>query len=118
MALLVAHYTYLANYCLLGLLTSDLFVPWSDKTKHSNTCYFDHLGGIDLLVKLQEVVCLLWKNDCFIELYCFCKNRICNLCIVYANCAKNTILRRHVMESGGLNKCIEALLEASVDDLT
>ncbi len=92
------------------LVRQTLF-SWSDPSQQLVNCYhFDYLGGIQLLVKFQELLVknrrirphLSYRNHSrYLEFVC-CQ-AICKFCV-------NNELCKRMTESGGLQSCIGTFL--------
>lgn len=99
-------------YTLIG----DLFIPWSDSIKKMNAHYFDHLGGVDLLVKLHQEMSWLRNNNLFMAIHSFCEFQESYYCSAIGNFSSDTALRKRITACGGLERCLATFMAYQVDD--
>ena len=90
-------------------LSRNLFIPWSNKRKLMNKFYFQHEGGLDILMKVYGIlVSKEWGEHGIFEENHIDLERTCSWAI--CNCIQTFPLRRQVFKLGGLEMCSTTLL--------
>ena len=90
-------------------LTRALFAPWNNKQKLMNQLYFQQEGGLDMLMKVYNIlVSKKWGKlgigeEIHIDLENVCSTTICNYAHTFP-------FRRQVVQLGGLEMCTTTLL--------
>lgn len=90
-----------------------LFYPWKDKRTYVNKLDFHHKGGLDVLMKVYDLMVEKdWgdigiNSEFHLYLECLCSQAV-------ANYTQTFMLRRQIVQLGGLEMCIKTLLRRKV----
>ncbi len=107
----------LNDYLQMLVLKEYLFVSGGGSNEKMNACYFDHLDGVVILVRLHKEMSLLRRKDLSAELSILCRYLESCYCEALGTFASDTELRRRVTDCGGLERCLATFMAYPVDDL-
>lgn len=96
---------------ILRTLAFKLFIPWLTPRTYLNKLYFIENGGLDMLMELNSLLSRYSWYDLMEKLQVK-KQEILS---VLSNLAEGFAFIREIVKRGGLENCVETLLQVSLD---
>ena len=97
----------------IKILSATLFLPYEDKKKLINCFYFQHVGGLDVLIKVYDIlVSKEWGDLGLDKNFHMHLEHTCSCAI--SNFGQIFSLLRQIVQLGGLEICTTALLRRQI----
>lgn len=94
-------------------LALELFLPWMEPEMYANKMYFISNHGLDSLIELHSLLLSHQWNNLPLKL----QIKQCEILCALWNLSETFHLRREILKRGGLDKCLQSLVQVRIEPL-